>query len=32
VPQDQGAQLSPLFWALGGSAITAAAIWIGTLI
>jgi ubiquinone biosynthesis protein len=23
---------APLFWALGGSAITAAAIWIGTLI
>ena len=31
-PQDRRAQLSPLFWALGGSAITATAIWIGTLI
>jgi ubiquinone biosynthesis protein len=31
-PQDRRTRLSPLFWALGGSAITAAAIWIGTLI
>ncbi|MCU0854637.1 MAG: 2-polyprenylphenol 6-hydroxylase [Rhodobacteraceae bacterium] len=31
-PQDRRTPLSPLFWALGGSAITAAAIWIGTLI
>jgi ubiquinone biosynthesis protein len=26
------APIAPLFWALGGSAITAAAIWVGTLI
>jgi ubiquinone biosynthesis protein len=31
-PRDRRAPLMPLFWALGGSAITAAAIWIGTLI
>jgi ubiquinone biosynthesis protein len=29
---DRRTPLAPLFWALGGSAITAAAIWIGTLI
>jgi ubiquinone biosynthesis protein len=29
---DRRTSLGPMFWALGGSAITAAAIWIGTLI